>query len=88
MRFKSHLYYEEKDTLGEAAKKEETVFPVHAGSKIICYKNGKSQGVAFENISAGLYYPAVSLFRNATVRLNFGPEFWDPPTDVEYRGVH
>jgi hypothetical protein len=31
------------------------------------YKNGKSHGVAFEEIYDGLYYPAISLYKGATV---------------------
>lgn len=36
-------------------------------------------GVAFHDIYAGFYYPAVSLFQSATVRCNFGPRFRFPP---------
>jgi len=32
------------------------------------YKNGESHGVAFEDIYGGTYYPAVSLYKTATVR--------------------
>eukprot|EP00055_Hartaetosiga_balthica_P003907 m.9387 g.9387 ORF g.9387 m.9387 type:complete len:629 (+) comp3447_c0_seq1:27-1913(+) len=45
------------------------------GSQLICYKNGELQGVMFENILEGTYYPAVSLYNNAKVRMNFGPNF-------------
>lgn len=33
------------------------------------YKNGQSQKVAFEDVFSGMYYPAISLYKNATVRL-------------------
>jgi len=35
---------------------------------MIMYKNGVSQGTAFEDIYGGIYYPAVSLYKTATVR--------------------
>lgn len=31
------------------------------------YKNGKSQGVAFQDINEGVYYPAISVYKGATV---------------------
>lgn len=34
--------------------------------------NGESLGVAFVNLAAGEYYPSVSLFSKAKLRLNFG----------------
>jgi len=33
------------------------------------------------------YYPAVSVFRHGIVRLNFGPDFFCPPADLEGRPV-
>jgi len=54
------------------------------GSKIIFYKNGVYQGVAFVDIFDGTYYPAASLYMGATVRLNFGPEFKYKP-DISFR---
>lgn len=42
------------------------------------YRNGKDCGVAFRDLYAGFYYPAVSLFQGATVRCNFGPHFTFP----------
>jgi len=44
---------------------------VAEGSKIIFFKNGKYQGVAFSNINFGAYYPAVSLYMNACVTVAF-----------------
>ncbi|VDQ10240.1 unnamed protein product [Trichobilharzia regenti] len=38
-------------------------------------------GTAFTNIYAGSYYPAISIFRAATVSVNFGPSFKHPPND-------
>lgn len=64
VKFKSHLYYEDKDKVPDAL----TTVP---GSKIILFKNGESQGVAFENINGGAYYPAISIYKNATVSVNF-----------------
>lgn len=84
VKFKSYLYYEEKDEVQKIAK---TLRPLK-GSKVTCFKNGKDMGVAFENIHAGIYYPAVSLYKSTSVRLNFGPDFKCPPkTDKEFKGI-
>ncbi|KAL3875354.1 hypothetical protein ACJMK2_033311 [Sinanodonta woodiana] len=71
VKFKSHLYYEEKDYVAETEKN----LKISTGSKMIVFKNGKSQGVAFSDVFEGLYYPAISLYKNAKVTVNFGPEF-------------
>ncbi len=83
MKVKSHLYYEDKDDPKELDKRE-----LRSGSKILCFKNGVYQGVAFEDIYCGTYYPSLSLYKSITVRTNFGPDFWaPPPPEFEYRGV-
>ncbi|XP_052070290.1 set1/Ash2 histone methyltransferase complex subunit ASH2-like isoform X1 [Mytilus californianus] len=71
VKFKSHLYYEEKDHVSETEKK----LKPSRGSQMIMYKNGVSQGVAFEDVFDGIYYPALSLYKNCRVRMNFGPDF-------------
>ncbi|XP_072051173.1 set1/Ash2 histone methyltransferase complex subunit ASH2-like [Amphiura filiformis] len=78
IKFKSHLYFEEKD---EAAAGEKSLKPTEK-TKIIFFKNGVSQGVAFEDIFEGTYLPAISLFKGSTVTANFGPAFKHPPKDV------
>lgn len=85
MKFKSHLYYEDKDNIPEYTK---SLRPLK-GSKILFFKNGVCQGVAFEDIYGGTYYPAVSIHKNATVSVNFGPNFKCPPStnEFQYRGV-
>lgn len=75
MKFKSHLYYEEKDHVQERLKR---LAPLR-GSKIINFKNGECQGVTYEDIYQGSYYPTLSLHRNVTVSVNFGPNFKHPP---------
>lgn len=80
VKFKSHLYYEEKDHVQERLKTL-TVLP---GSKVLNFKNGECQGVAFENVYQGSYYPTLSLHRNVTVSVNFGPNFKYPPSTSEY----
>lgn len=40
------------------------------------FLNGISCGIAFRDIYAGFYFPAVSLFQSATVKCNFGPDFY------------
>jgi len=81
IKFKSHLYYEEKDDLAENLKALNKV----PGSKITFFKNGKSLGTAFEEIYAGEYFPGVGLFKNAHVKFNFGPRFKAPPQDVNVK---
>ena len=83
VKFKSHLYYEEKDQVPEALK---SLKPCK-GSKIIFYKNGVCQGEAFVDIFGGAYYPTVSIHKSATVSVNFGPNFRYSPTDIKFRGV-
>ncbi|XP_033298538.1 set1/Ash2 histone methyltransferase complex subunit ASH2 isoform X1 [Bombus bifarius] len=84
VKFKSHLYYEEKDQVPEALK---ALKPLE-GSKIIFYKNGVNQGEAFIDVNKGAYYPTVSIHKSATVSVNFGPNFKCPPGDITFRGMH
>ncbi|XP_041970329.1 set1/Ash2 histone methyltransferase complex subunit ASH2 isoform X2 [Aricia agestis] len=82
VKFKSHLYYEDKDNIQESLSKLKAL----EGSRILFFKNGECQGEAFTDIYGGCYYPAVSLHRNITVSVNFGPNFKCPPnTDINYR---
>ena len=83
VKFKSYLYYEEKDEVQKIAK---TLRPLK-GSKMICYKNGQEVGQAFQDFHAGIYYPAVSLYKNVTIRFNFGPDFKYPP-EKNLKGIH
>ena len=83
MKFKSHLYYEDHDELSEALR---NLRPL-TGAKIHFFKNGVHQGIGFQDIYAGNYYPALSLFKNVTVSVNFGPNFKYPPKDLAFRGV-
>ncbi|XP_014210534.1 set1/Ash2 histone methyltransferase complex subunit ASH2 [Copidosoma floridanum] len=81
---KSHLYYEERDQIPEAIK---TLKPL-LGSKIVYFKNGVTQGEAFVNMYDGAYYPCVSIYKSATVSVNFGPHFKYPPKCVNFRGMY
>uniref|UniRef100_A0A8D3A7J1 Set1/Ash2 histone methyltransferase complex subunit ASH2 n=1 Tax=Scophthalmus maximus TaxID=52904 RepID=A0A8D3A7J1_SCOMX len=63
IKFKSYLYFEEKDYVDKAEKSLKSMSP----SRMIFYKNGVSQGVAFENLFEGLYFPAISLYKGCTV---------------------
>ncbi|CAH2015502.1 unnamed protein product [Acanthoscelides obtectus] len=84
VKFKSHLYYEDKDNVQERLK---SLKPL-PGSKILFFKNGECQGVAFEGIYQGAYYPTISLHKNVTVSVNFGPTFkCTPSTDLNYKPV-
>lgn len=71
IKFKSHLYYEEKDGQQENLK---SLTPL-AGAKISYFLNGKSLGVAFTDIYAGEYHPSAGLYRAAHLKFNFGPRF-------------
>ncbi|KHN89191.1 Set1/Ash2 histone methyltransferase complex subunit ASH2, partial [Toxocara canis] len=74
--FKHHYFYEEKDDVQEATK---NLRPL-VGSYIRFFLNGQDCGVAFRDLYAGFYFPAVSLYQNATVRCTFGPRFrFAPP---------
>lgn len=84
VKFKSYLYFEAKDELPKAIKEQRPL----EGSEMVMFKNGKRIGVAFSNFAAGAYYPAASLYKNVTIKFNFGPSFDFPPEDTKYRGVH
>ncbi|XP_015256851.1 set1/Ash2 histone methyltransferase complex subunit ASH2 isoform X2 [Cyprinodon tularosa] len=81
IKFKSYLYFEEKDYVDKAEKSLKPMSP----SRMLFYKNGVNQGVAFENLFEGLYFPAISLYKSCTVSVNFGPHFKYPPKDVTYQ---
>ncbi|RCN32548.1 metallo-beta-lactamase domain protein [Ancylostoma caninum] len=68
--FKHNYFYESHDEVADVLKSLEPL----QGSRIEFFKNGKPCGVAFTDIYKGFYHPAVSLFKNATVRCNFGPK--------------
>ncbi|XP_043842362.1 set1/Ash2 histone methyltransferase complex subunit ASH2 isoform X4 [Dromiciops gliroides] len=81
IKFKSYLYFEEKDFVDKAEKSLKQT----PHSQIIFYKNGVSQGVAYKEIFEGVYFPAISLYKSCTVSINFGPCFKYPPRDLTYR---
>ncbi|CAM9502518.1 unnamed protein product, partial [Phaeothamnion confervicola] len=58
---------------------------LHASSLVRFFKNGADQGPAFQGITPGTYYPAVSLYMGFKVRVNFGPKFVCPPRGVVFR---
>jgi len=64
---------------------EEVQRTVSKGSAITFYKNGVSQGVAFADVWAEVYYPAVSLYKGALVTFNFGPDFAFAPPGLDAR---
>lgn len=80
IKFKSHLYFEEKDKLQENLKNLKPL----KGSKIIFYLNGKNLGEAFTDIYGGDYYPAIATYKQAKVKANFGPKFRYPPPREAY----
>uniref|UniRef100_I3M8L9 ASH2 like, histone lysine methyltransferase complex subunit n=1 Tax=Ictidomys tridecemlineatus TaxID=43179 RepID=I3M8L9_ICTTR len=80
IKFKSYLYFEEKDFVDKAEKSLKQT----PHSEIIFYKNGVNQGVAYKDIFEGVYFPAISLYKSCTVSINFGPCFKYPPKDLTY----
>ncbi|XP_062069737.1 set1/Ash2 histone methyltransferase complex subunit ASH2 isoform X5 [Lepus europaeus] len=81
IKFKSYLYFEEKDFVDKAEKSLKQT----PHSEIIFYKNGANQGVAYKDIFEGVYFPAISLYKSCTVSINFGPCFKYPPKDLACR---
>uniref|UniRef100_A0A8C3AEW2 Set1/Ash2 histone methyltransferase complex subunit ASH2 n=1 Tax=Cyclopterus lumpus TaxID=8103 RepID=A0A8C3AEW2_CYCLU len=81
IKFKSYLYFEEKDYVDKAEKSLKSM----SSSRMIFFKNGVSQGVAYENLFEGMYFPAISLYKSCTVSVNFGPQFRHPPKDLKYQ---
>ncbi|XP_058199270.1 protein TRAUCO-like [Rhododendron vialii] len=62
------------------------------GSEISFFKNGICQGVAFQNLYGGRYYPAASMYTlpnqpNCVVKFNFGPDFDFYPEDFGDRPI-
>ncbi|GCC41960.1 hypothetical protein chiPu_0025629 [Chiloscyllium punctatum] len=68
IKFKSYLYFEEKDFVDKA---EKSLKPA-TGSKMIFFKNGDNEGTAYEDVYAGVYHPAISLYKNCTVSMTKG----------------
>uniref|UniRef100_A0A672NW35 Set1/Ash2 histone methyltransferase complex subunit ASH2-like n=1 Tax=Sinocyclocheilus grahami TaxID=75366 RepID=A0A672NW35_SINGR len=83
IKFKSYLYFEEKDYVDKA---EKSLKPT-SSSQIIFFKNGVNQGVAYEDLFEGMYFPAISLYKSCTVSVNFGPHFRYPPKDIKFQPV-
>jgi hypothetical protein len=54
---------------------------IHEGSVVRFFINGKDQGKAFDNVQAGIYYPAASVYMGGQVTYNFGPYFSCPMPD-------
>ncbi|GFO04228.1 set1/ash2 histone methyltransferase complex subunit ash2-like [Plakobranchus ocellatus] len=81
VKFKSHLYFEDKDNVSESEK----ALKQAKGSKIMMFKNGVSAGVAFSDLFEGTYFPAISLYKNTTVTANFGPKFHFPPKQIDFK---
>eukprot|EP01135_Chromosphaera_perkinsii_P008545 Nk52_evm11s1400 gene=Nk52_evmTU11s1400 len=80
--YKGHSYYEEKYNSTDVVK---TLRPLK-GSKIMFFKNGTCQGVAFSDINGGMYFPTISLYMGARVKVNFGPEFKHTPDKGKFPG--
>ena len=69
--------------------------PSEAFSEIRFFKNGQDQGQAYGYeqglgvvpvpVPGGVYFPAVSLFGPARVRVNFGPSFIEPIDTAKFK---
>ena len=58
------------------------------GSFMEFFKNGVSQGRAFEDkLANGAFFPAGSIYKSGVVRFNFGPNFDFPPPGRSFKGV-
>ena len=67
--------------LEESLPKKSTSGAPPGGGRIDFYRDGRPTGVSFAGLPIGsMYYPTISLYRDATVHINFGPEFVSPPT--------
>nr|XP_039250660.1 set1/Ash2 histone methyltransferase complex subunit ASH2-like [Styela clava] len=76
IKFKSFFYFEEKDEVEKTVKSLQHL----KGAFIEFYKNGVSQGSAWrDEVYEGAYYPCISIYKNCTVSVNFGPKFKHPP---------
>lgn len=82
IKFKNFFYFEEKDEPVEEFEKSLKILP---GSKIMFFKNGECQGVAWHDLFTGIYYPALSLYKGATITANFGPDFKYSPQDISFK---
>lgn len=89
IKFKNHYFFEEHDDTAVALQRlkevpgSKVVFTIQskecsARLQIEFFVNGRSKGTAFPVIYGGHYYPAVSIFHDATIRCNFGPNFKFP----------
>jgi len=79
IKFKNFLYYEEKDNAAQEEKKLKS----YPGLKISWYLNGKNLGQAYDGAFKGTYFPAISLYKSAVVKANFGPRFRHAPKDMD-----
>lgn len=79
IKFKQNYFFEEKEESQLALQRLQPFI----GSKIEFFLNGQSCGDAFTDIYFGHYFPSVSLFHSARVRMNFGPKFSRPPNCVQ-----
>ncbi|OAF66945.1 hypothetical protein A3Q56_05331 [Intoshia linei] len=80
IRFKSYYYFEHHFFPKEIANSLEMC----SNASIEFFLNGKSQGIAYDGIYNGKYYPTISLYKNSTVTTNFGPNFvHTPPPDTQ-----
>ncbi|KAH9195266.1 hypothetical protein AeNC1_002748 [Aphanomyces euteiches] len=61
-----------------------TPLRIDKASYIRFFVNGKDQGVAFEAMPFGEYYPMVSIYGGGSITANFGPTFaYPPPSDAK-----
>ncbi|KAL3311659.1 Set1/Ash2 histone methyltransferase complex subunit ASH2 [Cichlidogyrus casuarinus] len=77
IKFRNCFYFEEKDE----ASKTEKLLRILPGSKIEFFRNGEPMGTAFEEIYMGTYFPTISVYKNATVLANFGPDLKHLPKE-------
>ncbi|CAD6196965.1 unnamed protein product [Caenorhabditis auriculariae] len=73
--YRHNLFFEVHDEVADKLKSLKEL----PRSRIEFFHNSKSCGVAYENIHAGYYHPAISIYHKAKVSVNFGPRFLHLP---------
>jgi Set1/Ash2 histone methyltransferase complex subunit ASH2 len=59
---------------------------VSNGSYIEYYVNGRSQGIAFNDLYEGEYFAGAALYMHGRVKFNFGPKFrYAPNNHTQYK---
>lgn len=69
-------------TMGETGGNMRAFKNGDAMGHFVISKGKRDGGACFEDISPGVYYPAVSVYMGGTCQVNFGPHFIYPPRQL------